>query len=72
MCYLHYAKIPISEGQKKTGGVKRGDYLPPHKYIDNLSEYGRIPKEQLLSDRRQTSEKESQSPSNEVGQNVKI
>ena len=39
-------------------GVKRGDYLPPHKHINNSSDYGTNPTEQLLNaSRPQTSKK---------------
>ena len=46
------------------GGIRRGDHLPPHKYIKNSSEYGTTPTEQLLIVSRgpQISKKASQSP----------
>jgi len=41
--------------------VRRGDCLPPHKYIKNSSKYGTTPTEKLLNDSRrpQASKKKS-------------
>ena len=45
-------------------GVRRGDHLPPHKYIKNTSTCGTTPTEHLLNTGRrpQTSQKASNSP----------
>ena len=54
-------------------GVKRGDHLPPHKYIKTTSTYGTTPTEHLLNDGRrpQTSQKARKSPCTWVGQKKK-
>ena len=55
------------------GRVRRGDHLPPHKYIRNTSTCGTTPTEHLLNaDRRpQTSPKARKSPCTRVGQKKK-
>ena len=55
------------------GGVRRGDHLPPHKYIRNTSICGTTPTEHLLNAGRrpQTSQKERNSPCTWVGQKKK-
>ena len=54
-------------------GVRRGDHLPPHKYIKNTSTCGTTPTEHLLniSRRPQTSQKARKSPGTWAGQNKK-
>ena len=46
------------------GGVRRGDHLPPHKYISNTSTCGTTPTKHLLNTGRrpQTSQKARNSP----------
>ena len=53
--------------------VRRGDHLPPHKYIKNTSTCGTTPTEYLLNTGRrpQTSQKARNSPHTWVGQNIK-
>ena len=53
--------------------VRRGDHLPPHKYIRNTSTCGTTPTEHLLNDGRrpQTSQKARNSPRTWVGQKKK-
>ena len=61
-------------GSGQDGGrVRRGDHLPPHKYIRNTSTCGTTPTEHLLNaDRRlQTSQKARNSPRTWVGQKKK-
>ena len=55
------------------GGVRRGDHLPPHKYIRNTSTCGTTPTEYLLNAGRrpQTSQKARKSPRTWVGQKKK-
>ena len=55
------------------GGVRRGDHLPPHKYIKNTSTCGTTPTEHLLNAGRrpQTSQKARNSPYTWVGQKKK-
>ena len=55
------------------GGVRRGDHLPPHKYIRNTSTRGTTPTEHLLKagKRPQTSQKARKSPRNWVRQKKK-
>ena len=55
------------------GGVRRGDHLPPHKYIRNTSTCGTPPTEHLLNAGRrpQTSQKTRKSPRSWVGQKIK-
>ena len=51
------------------GGGRRGDHLPPHKYIRNTSTCGTTPTEHLLNaGRPQTSQKARNSPCTWVGQ----
>ena len=54
-------------------GVRRGDTLPPHKYIGNTCTCGTTPTEQLLNAGRrpQTSQKARNSPCTWVGQKKK-
>ena len=54
-------------------GVRRGDHLPPHRYIKNTSTCGTTPIEHLLNTGRRphTSQKARQSPCNWVGQKEK-
>ena len=53
--------------------VRRGDHLPPHKYIRNASTCGTTPTEHLLNagTTPQTSQKARNSPRNWVGQKKK-
>ena len=53
--------------------VRRGDHLPPHKYIKNTSTSGTAPTEHLLNAGRrpQTSQKARKSPRSWVGQKKK-
>ena len=55
------------------GRVRRGDHLPPHKYIRNTSTHGTAPTEHLLNAGRrpQTSQKARNSPCTWVGQKKK-
>ena len=55
------------------GGVRRGDHLPPHKYIRNTSTCGTTPTEHLLNAGRRprTSQKARNSPRTWVGQKKK-
>ena len=55
------------------GGVRRGDRLPPHKYIRNTSTCGTTPTEHLLNAgrRTQTSKKARNSPRTWVSQKEK-
>ena len=55
------------------GGVRRGDHLPPHKYIRNTSTRGTAPTEHLLNAGRrpQTSQKARNSSRTWVGQKKK-
>ena len=77
-----YMAILISEEvelKKETGdlqnceGVRRGDHLPPHKYIKNTATCGTIPTEHLLNTGRRswTSQKARKSPPTWVGQKKK-
>ena len=54
-------------------GVRRGDHLPPHRYIRNTSTCGTAPIEHPLNAgrRRQTSQKARNSPRTSVGQKKK-
>ena len=58
---LTFFYLPIQDlwgGPQDDRGVRWGDYLPPHRHINNSSEYGTNPTEQLLNARRpQTSKK---------------
>ena len=62
-----------SEVLQDGGGVRRGDQLPPHKYIRNTSTCGTAPTEHLLNAGRrpQTSRKARNSPRTWVGQKKK-
>ena len=42
-------KIEYSENLQDCGGVRRGDHLPPHKYIKNTSTCGKTPTKHLLN-----------------------
>ena len=55
------------------GGVRRGDCLPPHKYIRNTSTCGTTPTEHLLNTcrRSQTSQKARNPPHTWVGKRKK-
>ena len=55
------------------GGIRRGDQLPPHKYIRNTPTCGTTPTEHLLNAGRrpQTSQKARNSPCTWVGQKKK-
>ena len=66
-------KTPPSEDLQDGGGVRRGDHLPPHKYIENTSTCGTTPTEHLLNAGRrpQTSQKARNSPHTWVGQKKK-
>ena len=62
------------EGSGQDGGrVRCGDHLPPHRYIRNTSTRGPAPIEHPLNAgrRRQTSQKERNSPRTWVGQKKK-
>ena len=61
------------EDHQDGGGVRRGDHLPPHKYIRNTSTCGTTPTEHLLNAGRrpQTFQKERKSPSTWVEQKKK-
>ena len=63
----------IEEDLQDGGGVRRGDHLPPHKYIKNTSTCGTTPTEHLLNAGRrpQTSQKARNSPRTWVGQKIK-
>ena len=62
----------VTEELQDGGRVRRGDHLPPHKYIRNTT-CGTTPTEGLLNaDRRpQTSQKARNSPRTWVGQKEK-
>ena len=55
-------------------GVRRGNKLPPHKYIKNTSTCGTTPTEHLLNAGRrpQTSQNARNSPRTWVGQKTKV
>ena len=69
----HTCRMAIIKRQKidleDSGGVRRGDHTPPHKYIRNTSTCGTTPTEHLLNTcrRPQTSEKATNSPRTWVG-----
>ena len=78
--HVHGAKDLIlltcqfSKGDLQDGrGVRRGDHLPPHKYIKNTSTCGTTPVEHLLNTGRrpQTSQKARNSPHTSGGQKKK-
>ena len=56
-----------------SGGVRRGDHLPPQKYMKTTSTCGTAPREHLLNAGRrpQTSQKARNSPRTWVGQKKK-
>ena len=61
-------------GELQDGGrVRRGDNLPPHKYIRNTSTFGTTPTEHLLNAGRrpQTFQKARNSPRTWVGKKKK-
>ena len=60
----------LEEDLQDGGGVRRGDHLPPQKYIKNTSTCGTTPTEHLLNAGRrpQTSQKAGNSPRTWVGQ----
>ena len=68
----HYIKVCGGDLQDG-GGVRRGDHLPPHKYIRNTSTCGTTPTEHLLNTGRrpQTSQKARNSLRTWVGQKKK-
>ena len=80
---LHLASFEVSDAilmKKNYGrdlqdgrGVRRGDHLPPHKYIRNISTCGTTPTEHLLNAGRrpQTFQKARNSPNTWVGQKKK-
>ena len=63
----------LEEDLQDGGGVRRGDHLPPQKYIKNTSTCGTTPTEHLLNAGRrpQTSQKAGNSPRTWVGQKKK-
>ena len=63
----------LQEELQDGGRVRRGDHLPPHKYIRNTSTCGTTPTEQLLNadKRTQTSSKARNSPRTWVRQKKK-
>ena len=62
-----------TEGGEDGGRGRRGDHLPPHRYIRNTSTRGTAPTENLLNAGRrpQTSQKARNSPRTWVGQKKK-
>ena len=73
-----YARLCRKNTQKKEelhngGRIRRGDHLPPHKYIRNTSTCGTTPTEHLLNAGRrpQTSQKARNSPTYLGGQKKK-
>ena len=72
----HLACISITQaggGLQDGRGVRRGDHLPPHKYIKSTSTCGTAPTEHPLNAGRrlQTSQKARKSPNTWVGQKKK-
>ena len=65
--------IDSGEELQDGGRIRRGDHLPPHKYIRNTSTCGTAPTEQLLNAGRrpQTSQKARNPPRTWVGQKKK-
>ena len=64
----------LGQGDLQDGrGVRRGDHLPPHKYIRNTSTCGTTPTEHLLNAGRRphTSQKARNSPRTWGGQKKK-
>ena len=71
---FYQLKHIFRDGDLQDGvGVRRGDHLPPHKYIRNTSTCGTTPIEHLLNDGRrpQTSQKARNHPRTWVGQKKK-
>ena len=66
-------RIYFSRDFKMAEELRRGDHLPPHKYIKNTSACGTTPTEHLLNAGRrpQTSQKGRKSPRTWVGQKKK-
>ena len=66
---------PLNRGEdlQDGRGVRRGDHLPPHKYIRNTYTCGTTPTEHLLNSGKtpQTSQKARNSPRTRVGQKKK-
>ena len=71
--YFHHLKEISGRDLQDGGGVRRGDHLPPHKYIKNTSTSGTTPTEHLRNTGRrpQTSQKARNSPRTWVGQKKK-
>ena len=72
--YFTTIKLLLLEKDLQDGrGVRRGDQLPPHKYIKNTSTCGTTPTEHLLNAGRrpQTSQKARHSPRTWVGEKEK-
>ena len=70
---LNVKKCHCGEDLQDGGGVRRGDHLPPHKYIKNTSTCGTASTEHLLNAGRrpQTSQKAKNCPLTWVGQKKK-
>ena len=66
-------KTNLKRDLQDGGRVRRGDHLPPHKYIRNTSTCGTTPTEHLLNAGRrpQTSQKARSAPRTWVGQKKK-
>ena len=62
--YKELLKLNNKGGLQDGGGVRRGDHLPPHKYIKITPTCGTTPTEHLLNAGRrpQTSQKARKSP----------
>ena len=69
----HAQNTVIREELQDGGRVRRGDRLPPHKYIGSTSTCGTTPTEHLVNAGRrpQTSQKARSSPRTWVGQKKK-
>ena len=69
----YFPALKIQENGRDGGRVRRGDHLPPHKYIRNTSTRGNAPTEHPLNAGRrpQTSQKARNSPRTWVGQKKK-
>ena len=67
------SKAIVEEELQDGGRVRRGDHLPPHKYMRNTSTRGTAPTEHPLNAGRrpQTSQKARNSPRTWVGQKEK-
>ena len=68
-----FSRKKEKEDPQDGGRVRRGDHLPPHKYIRNTSTCGTTPTEHLLNAGRrpQSSQKARNSPRTWVGQKKK-